>query len=111
MEIFQYAMEKLDPLLPGVAGDRNRAAWRKIKSELGKRAKKYALAKHPGRKETLVRATLAAEHLAKLIIQDVRLDKIGRRWCLEDLYRQHKRVKGDEERTEDAPGDDFDASD
>ena len=111
MEIFQDAMEKFDPLLPGVAGERNRAAWRKIKSELGKTAKKFGIAKHPHKSEAIARATLAAHHLVELIIEDQRLDDAGRRWCLEDLYRQHKRVKGDEERTEDAPGDDFDASD
>jgi hypothetical protein len=93
-QFFGTAMEQFDRLPPVGCSRLNREAWRKIKSELGKRAKKYALAKHPGRKETLVRATLAAEHLAKLIIQDVRLDKIGRRWCLEELYNLHSREQG-----------------
>ena len=87
-------MELFDRLLPGVVKRNRREAWRKIKSELGKRAKKYALAKHPGRKETLVRATLAAEHLAKLICEDVRLDNPGKRWCLEELYNLHSREQG-----------------
>ena len=111
MEIFENAMEKFDRGLPGARNDRNRVAWRKIKAELGKTAKKFGIAKHPHRSESIARATLAAHHLVELIIEDERLDDAGRRWCLEDLYTQHKREKAPKGRAEDAPGDDFDASD
>ena len=76
MEIFQDAMEKFDPLLPGVTV--YRAAWRKIKSELGKTAKKFGRTKHPHKSEAIARATLAAHHLVELIIEDQRLDDAGR---------------------------------
>ena len=94
MEIFENAMEKFDRGLPGVRNDRNRVAWRKIKDELGKTAKKFGIAKHPHRSESIARATLAAHHLVELIIEDERLDDAGRRWCLEELYNLHSREQG-----------------
>ena len=111
MEIYENAMEKYHQLLPGMANDRNRNTWRKIKTDLGKAAKKFAKGKHPHRSETIARAVAIAHHLVELIIEDQRLDDAGRRWCLEDLYSSHKREKASKGRAEDAPGDDFDASD
>ena len=111
MEIYENAMGKYHRLLPGMANDRNRNAWGNIKSELGKTAKKFGKVKHPHRSETNARAVAVALHLVELIIEDQRLDDAGRRWCLENLYTLHKREKASKGRAEDAPGDDFDASD
>ncbi len=111
MEIYQNAMEKYHPLLPGMANDRNRNAWRKIRTELAREAKKFAKGKHPHKSETIARAVALAHHLVELIIEDQRLDDAGTRWCLENLYTSHKREKTSKGRAEDAPGDDFDASD
>jgi hypothetical protein len=93
MEIYKNAMEKYHRLLPG-ANDRNRNAWLKIKTELGKTAKKFGKVKHPHRSETIARAVAVAHHLVELIIEDQRLDDAGRRWCLEELYNEHSREQG-----------------
>jgi hypothetical protein len=114
MEIYENAMEKYPRLLPGIASVCNRNAWAKtilILADLGKTAKQFGKVKHPHRSETIARAVAVAHHLVELIIEDQRLDDAGRRWYLEDLYNQHKREKASKGRAEDAPGDDFDASD